>query len=81
MKAFLTKYFIFLSLLIVTLGLVGFCVLIHHQEVGSTLNTVEKIRKNGKLRLITNKAINTYYLYNNKPASLNMTWLWSLPNS
>ncbi|HBT88922.1 membrane-bound lytic murein transglycosylase MltF [Desulfobacter sp.] len=68
MKAFLTKYFIFLSLLIVTLGLVGFCVLIHHQEVGSTLNTVEKIRKNGKLRLITNKAINTYYLYNNKPA-------------
>ena len=68
MKAFLTKHFIFLSLIIVTLGVVRFCVLIRHQEVGNTLNTIEKIRKNGKLRLITNKAINTYYLYNNKPA-------------
>jgi len=51
----------------VTLGVVRFCMLIHHQEIGSTLNTVEKIHKNGKVRLITNKAINTYYLYNNKP--------------
>jgi len=68
MKAFLTKHFIFLSLIIVTLGFVRFCVLIRHQEIDSTLNTVEKIHKNGKLRLITNKAINTYYLYNNKPA-------------
>jgi len=67
MKSFLTKHFIFLSLIIVTLGFVRFCVLIHHQEIGSTLNTVEKIRKNGKLRLITDKAISTYYLYNNKP--------------
>ncbi|NDY70603.1 membrane-bound lytic murein transglycosylase MltF [Desulfobacter hydrogenophilus] len=67
MKLFLTKHFIFLFLIIATLGVVRFCVLIHHQEIGSTLNTVEKIRKNGKLRLITSKAINTYYQYNNKP--------------
>ncbi|WP_020588856.1 membrane-bound lytic murein transglycosylase MltF [Desulfobacter curvatus] len=67
MKLFLTKHFILLSLIIVTLGVVRFCVLIHHQEIGSAVDTVEKIRKTGKLRLITNKAINTYYLYNNKP--------------
>ncbi len=67
MKLFLNKHFILLTLIIVTLGFVRFCVLIHHREIDSTLNTVEKIRKNGKLRLITNKAINTYYLYNNKP--------------
>ncbi|MCG8552847.1 MAG: membrane-bound lytic murein transglycosylase MltF [Desulfobacterales bacterium] len=67
MKSFLTKHFILLSLVIVTLGLVRFCVLIDHQEIGNTLNTVEKIRKSGKLRLITDRAINTYYLYNNTP--------------
>jgi len=67
MKSFLTKHFIFLTLIIVTSGGVLFCVRMHHQEIGSTLNTVEKIRKNGKLRLITSKAVNTYYMYNNKP--------------
>lgn len=67
MKSFLTKHFIFLTLIIVTSGGVLFCVLMHHQGIGSTLNTVEKIRKNGKLRLITSKAVNTYYIYNNKP--------------
>lgn len=67
MKSFLTKHFILLSLIIVTLGVVRFCVLMQHQKIDTTLNTVEKIYKNGKLRLITNKAINTYYLYNNKP--------------
>lgn len=68
MKSFLNKHFIFLTLIIITLGAVQFCVLIHRQEIGTTLNTIEKIRKNGKLRLITTKAINTYYQYNNKPA-------------
>ena len=67
MKSFLTKHFIFLTLIIVTLGGVRFCVMMHHQEIDSTLSTVQKICKNGKLRLITNKAVNTYYLYNNKP--------------
>ncbi len=67
MKSFLTKHFILLSLVIATLGLVRFCVLIDQQKIGNTLDTVEKIRKNGKLRLITNRAINNYYLYNNTP--------------
>jgi len=67
MKSILNKYFIFLTFIIVTLGVVRFYVLIHHHGIDNTLNTVEKIRKNGKLRLITNKAVNTYYLYNNKP--------------
>lgn len=67
MKSFLAKHFILLFLVVVTLGFVGFCVTIEHKETDSDLNTVEKIRKNGKLRLITNRAINTYYLYNDKP--------------
>jgi membrane-bound lytic murein transglycosylase F len=67
MKSFLTKHFILLFLIIITLGVVRFCVLINRQDIGSTLNTVEKVHKNEKLRLITNKAINTYYLYNNRP--------------
>ncbi|PIE63137.1 MAG: membrane-bound lytic murein transglycosylase MltF [Desulfobacter postgatei] len=67
MKSFLTKHFIFIALIIITLTGVRFCVLMHRQEIGHTLNTVENIRKNGKLRLITSKAVNTYYIYNRKP--------------
>ena len=67
MKLFFEKYFIFFALIFVTLGVTGFAALIHNQEIGRHLSTVEKIQKTGKLRLITTKAVNTYYLYNNKP--------------
>ncbi|WP_321493203.1 membrane-bound lytic murein transglycosylase MltF [uncultured Desulfobacter sp.] len=67
MKSFIDKYIIFISLIIVTLGVVRFSVLINHQEIGQNLNTIEKIRRTGQLRLITCKALNTFYLYNNIP--------------
>ena len=67
MKSFFNKYFIFLTLIVVTFGVVRFYLLMRHDQAGRTQDTVEKICKNGKLRLITNKAVNSYYLYNNQP--------------
>jgi len=42
-------------------------VLIHHQELGVEKNCVERIKKTGVLRLITNNSINTYYYYKGQP--------------
>jgi membrane-bound lytic murein transglycosylase F len=41
--------------------------LIHNKEFGSDHSSVERIKKTGVLRLITNNSINTYYYYNGKP--------------
>ncbi len=67
MKQIYFRYFIPINS-IALLGLLLFLTfMIHHKEIGSDLNTVEKIQKTGVLRLITNKAINTYYYYDGKP--------------
>ncbi|MBU1194444.1 MAG: membrane-bound lytic murein transglycosylase MltF [Proteobacteria bacterium] len=68
MKRFYFKYFIIINLLSLLAFFVFFSFLIHRQDIGSDLNTVEKIKKNGVLRLITNSSINTYYYYNGQPA-------------
>lgn len=41
--------------------------MIHNKEFGSDLTRVERIKKTGVLRLITNNSINTYYYYNGQP--------------
>jgi len=54
-------------LAVLTLGTVWVCVLIGNQGIGHSLDTIEKIHKTGKLRLITANAVNTYYYYEGKP--------------
>ncbi len=67
MKRFLIKNCIPLTLAGLTIGLVLVSLLIHTQKFGHSLNTVERIQKTGKLRLITANAINTYYYYEGRP--------------
>jgi len=58
-------------ILINLLGLLSFfiflSVLIHNKEFCCNLTRLEKIKKSGVLRLITNNSINTYYYYNGQP--------------
>ena len=67
MIKFYFNYFILINLI----GLVSFfifiSVLIHHKKLGSDLSSLERIKKTGVLRLITNNSINTYYYYNEQP--------------
>ncbi len=67
MKKFYFNYFIIINLISLLSFFIFFYLLIHHKDVGSDLNTVEKIKKSGVLRLVTSKSINTYYYYNGKP--------------
>ena len=66
MRFFIKKHFIFLALITLTLGFVCIFTLIHNQDLGHSLTTVEKIKKTGKLRLITSNSVNTYYYYEGK---------------
>lgn len=58
-------------ILINLIGLLAFfillSVLIHNREFDSDLTRMERIKKNGVLRLITTNSINTYYYYDGKP--------------
>jgi membrane-bound lytic murein transglycosylase F len=47
--------------------LIFLSVLIHKKEFGSAPSSVERIKKTGVLRVITNNSINTYYYYNGQP--------------
>jgi len=67
MRQFFIKYFIFLFILILTLGFVSVSVLVKNLDIGHSLDTVEKIQKTGKLRLVTSNSINTCYYYEGKP--------------
>jgi peptidoglycan lytic transglycosylase F len=58
----------FILLLLIFLCLVFVFILIHHQNLGKSTGTVERIRETGKLRLITASSINSYYYYENEPA-------------
>ncbi len=68
MKKFYLKNFILINLLIFLFFFILFSYEIHNKEFDSALNSVERIKKTGILRLITNNSINTYYYYNGKPA-------------
>ncbi len=67
MKQFFLKHFIPVILLSLCLGFIFISILIHTQNLGQSLTTVEQIRQTGKLRLITANAINTYYYYEESP--------------
>ncbi len=68
MTRFIRTHFILLLLTAACLALTYVCVLIHESRLGRTLSSVEKVQESGTLRLITAKAMNTYYLYKGKPA-------------
>ena len=67
MKKFYFNYFILINLIGLLCFFVFLSVLIHNKEFGSDHSSVERIKKTGVLRLITNNSINTYYYYNGKP--------------
>ncbi|MCK5695754.1 MAG: membrane-bound lytic murein transglycosylase MltF [Desulfobacula sp.] len=67
MKKFYFNYFILISLLGLLSFVIFLSVLIHNKEFDSDLSRVERIKKTGVLRLITNNSINTYYYYNGQP--------------
>lgn len=67
MKKFYFNYFILINLVCLLLFFVFLSVLIHHKELGSDLTRLERVKKSGVLRLITNNSINTYYYYDGQP--------------
>ncbi|WDP88592.1 MAG: membrane-bound lytic murein transglycosylase MltF [Desulfobacter sp.] len=67
MRNFLVKHFILLTLICLTLGAVCVSILVHHKDIGQPADTVELIKKTGKLRLITANAVNTCYYYEGTP--------------
>jgi len=67
MKKFYYNYFILINLISLLVFFVFLSVSINHKELGSDLNRLERIKRTGILRLITNNSINTYYYYNGQP--------------
>jgi len=67
MKKFYFNYFILINLISLLLLFVFLSISIRNKELGSDLNRIEKIKRTGILRLITNNSINTYYYYNGQP--------------
>lgn len=67
MKKLYFNKFIFIGLM----GLLFFIVFISilvHKNIRPDLNSIDRVKKTGKLRLITTNSINTYYYYNGQPA-------------
>lgn len=67
MKKLYYNYFIFINLIGLLFFFILLSILIHNKKIGSDLSSVERIKKTGVLRLITNNSINTYYYYNGQP--------------
>ncbi len=67
MKNFYFNNFILITLLGLLSFLIFLSVSIHNKGFNSDLSRVERIKKNGVLRLISNNSINTYYYYNGQP--------------
>ncbi len=67
MKKVYLNYFILTNLFVVLAIFIFFSVLIHNKEFSFNITRLEKIKRTGVLRLITNKSISTYYYYNGKP--------------
>ncbi len=67
MKNFCSNYFILIILLSLLSFFIFLSVLIHNKEFSFNLTRLEKIKKTGVLRLITNNSINTYYYYKGQP--------------
>lgn len=67
MKLFLKKHLISIVVYSTCAIFVFFSILINNENKNKTHNSLEKIERIGKLRLITNLSETTYYLYNNTP--------------
>ncbi len=67
MKKIYFNYFILINLLVLLSFFIFFSVLIHNREFRFNLTRLERIKRSGVLRLITNDSINTYYYYNGQP--------------
>ena len=67
MKKLYFNNFILINLVALLVLFLFFSVLIQKKEFGSDLGSLERIKRTGVLRLITNNSINTYYYYNGKP--------------
>lgn len=67
MNRFYHKHFILFSLILLLSIFTVFSILIHKRDMGSDSNALERIKRTGILRLITDNSINTYYYYNGQP--------------
>ena len=67
MKNFFLNNFILITLLGLLSFFIFLSVSIHNDEFCCNLTRLEKIKKTGVLKLITNNSINTYYYYNGQP--------------
>ncbi len=67
MQRFYEKYFIFLILLVLCCYFISLALALHHKNLGTDPNTVERIKQTGTLRLITTRSVNTFYLYQDAP--------------
>jgi len=67
MKPFYSKYLIAILLIFLLVLFTGFSISIQNRKTGSDLKSVDKIKKTGVLRLITNTGTNSYYYYNGEP--------------
>ncbi len=68
MKKFYHTYFIPLILILLLFLFTVFSILIHNRDLGSDSTALERIKRTGFLRLITDNSIHTYYYYNGRPA-------------
>ena len=67
MNRFYHNYFIPLCLILLLCVFTIFSILIHNRDMGSDSTALERIKRTGVLRLITENSINTYYYYNGQP--------------
>jgi len=67
MKRFFKTYCIPLILIVLLFLFTVFSILIHNRNLGSELTALERIKRTGVLRLITDNSIHTYYYYNGQP--------------
>lgn len=67
MNKFYHKYFISLGLILLLSVFTVFSILIHNRNIGSDTTALERIKRTGIVRLITDNSINTYYYHNGHP--------------
>ena len=67
MKKIYHKYFIPIGLSLLLFFFTFFSILIHKRDIGSDKTALERIKRTGIVRLITDNSINTYYYYNGQP--------------
>lgn len=67
MKQVIYKNFILLTLWLLIFILLVITFKIHHEEFDEDIGSIDRIKKSGVLRLITNNSTNSYHYYNGEP--------------